>query len=423
MKLLRTLLQDQFTAARREISSLVTEHGDLSVSSVSVAQLLGGLRGVNCLVCDTSSVDPQRGLSIRGIPVAALSDRHPEEVFWLLLTGQLPDESQLEALRDELQERRRIPVCVPEMLAAMPDGSHPMVMFSASLLAMQGQSHFSQSRERTPRDELWKLALEDALDIFSRLPLVAAAVYQRCYGSGDVIQGQLRGWTEDFASRLLGHDDGDFRELLKRYVVVQSDHENGNVCALSAHITGSTHADLYYAVSSGANGLAGHIHGLAAQDFIRFLLAIQEQLGAEASYGGVRALLEQRLREGRVLPGFGHAVLRAPDPRFGVLHRLAAERYGSDPLFRLAEHVYGAGTELLTAHPRVRNPHPNVDAITGLVLRLGGIRHDQFYTVLFACSLAIGILAQNVISRGIGSPIVRPRSVSLAQLHAELAAH
>lgn len=416
MDLLRRRLEIQFKEIRHEINSLVSEHGEFSIDSVALFQLYGGMRGIRGLVCDTSSVDPDTGLIIRGLPVIQLQDRRPEEIFWLLLTSYLPDERELLRLREYLHSRRKLPDYVGSLLRAMPQFSHPMTMFNAGVLAMQHDSHFAREYGKVPREEMWIPALLDALDLLARLPVLAAFVYRLRYGLPAVDEPDEQDWSRDFALRLLGPNDSEFESLLRRYVVVQSDHESGNVCAFAGHITGSTHADQYYAVSAGLNGLAGRIHGMAAQDFMYFLMDIGQAMPQKNSQVELRRILRDRLSNGMVIPGFGHAVLRQQDPRFEILHAVASQRFGDHELFILAERVYRAGTQVLIEQDKVKNPYPNVDAITGVLLSLSGISQLEFYTVLFGTSLSIGMLAQNVISRGIGAPIVRPRSLSTAQI-------
>ncbi len=420
MDLLHTRLEAQFRETREEIAGLIRDHGDLAIGSVHLAQLFGGMRGLRALVCDTSTVDPELGLAIRGLPIKQLHDRCPEEIFWLLLTSFLPDDRELSFLRERLHDLRTLPGYIAPLLDGMPADTHPMTMFNAAVLTMQRESHMATRYRTLPRELLWTAALEDALEMFARLPVLAAEVYRRRYGLPTVEEPDEMDWTRDFAMRLLGRNDAGFEELLRSYVVVQSDHESGNVFAFSAHITGSTHADPYYACSAGLNGLAGHIHGLAAQDFMRFLFDLQQDLPSGVDQAFLRQILRDRLASGRVIPGFGHAVLRLQDPRFEILSSRASALFAGEPLFLLARQVYQAGTQVLVEHGRARNPYPNVDAITGVVLNLSGIRELEFYTVLFGVSLSIGMLAQYVISRGIGSPIVRPRSLSLSEVRAML---
>jgi len=83
---------------REEIGGINKQHGNLQISTVNIGQAYGGMRGVNGMICDTSEVPPDKGLIIRGIPVAQLTEKLPEEVFYLLVTGELPDAKALKAL-------------------------------------------------------------------------------------------------------------------------------------------------------------------------------------------------------------------------------------------------------------------------------------------------------------------------------------
>src|SRR5437867_9228082 len=122
---LKDNLAQVIAAYRAELRNLQERHAEKVVSTVTAGQLLGGLRGVYGLVCDTSSVDPDRGLIVRKIPIAELTERIPEEVLYLLLTGELPGKEALLSLQAELRERARVPDYVFKVLEAMPSGSHP----------------------------------------------------------------------------------------------------------------------------------------------------------------------------------------------------------------------------------------------------------------------------------------------------------
>ncbi len=142
MPRLRKILRDKIPKWRDELRELVVEHGDKTVSEVKIQQVLGGLRGVKGLICNTSLVEPDKGLIIRGIPILELTDRIPEEIFFLLMTGELPDEAALAKLQEEYNERAEVPAYVWNVLEAMPKNSHPMAMFNLAILSMQRESRF-----------------------------------------------------------------------------------------------------------------------------------------------------------------------------------------------------------------------------------------------------------------------------------------
>lgn len=390
---------------------------------VTLQQVYGGLRGVIGVVCDTSVVDPQQGLIIRGRPVLELSFLGVEDIFWLLLCGSLPGEAESEWLKAELSARARLPEYIWAVLAAAPADTHPMALFSTLVLSLQRESRQARDYHELGKDTLWLATLDDALDLLARLPVLAAAVWQRDSGRVRALASSPASgdWTTRFSAMLgLTHSATaalSFSELLRLYFVLHSDHEGSNACALACHTVGSAHSDAYYSINAGLNALAGPIHGLAAEMTLRFLLQIQQRFGAAPSEAQIEQHCAETLAAGKVLPGFGHAVLRGPDPRFVALHDFASERIQDDTLYALADHYYRIGPQVLAAAGKAKSIHPNVDAITGPLLHHFGLTELRYYTVIFGLGLSIGMLAQLVLNRALGTPIMRPRSATLAELH------
>ncbi len=269
MPKLHEKLASQIPALRQEISALVKEHGSKVISEVNVGQAFGGMRGVKGLVCDTSVVEPDTGLVIRNIPIGKLADKLPEEIFYLLCVGTLPDAGTLADLQADLRARAQVPEYVWAVLKSMPPDSHPMTMYSTAILVLERESVFRRKySEGMKKDEYWEAALEDSLQLIAKLPAVAAGIYRIHYGKGDPLPSSPKlDWGADFA-QMLGIPDakGEFAGLMRLYLTLHSDHEGGNVSAFSCHTVGSALSDPYYAVSAGMNGLAGPLHGLANQE-------------------------------------------------------------------------------------------------------------------------------------------------------------
>lgn len=255
-------------ALRDDIKAFVKEYATRQISEVTVAQAYGGMRGVKALVCDTSVVPPDKGLIIRGKPIAELTDKLPEVVFYLLVTGEMPDDAALDDLKKDLKSRARVPDYVWKTLEALPKDSHPMVMFSLGILSMEKESVFrKQYTEGIKKTEYWDPTLEDCLNLLAKLPTLAAGIYRMRFNKGARIDPDPKiDWAGDYA-RMLGVDDpqGEFADLMRLYMVLHSDHEGGNVSAHTCHCVGSALSDAYYAVSAGLNGLAGPLHGLVNQ--------------------------------------------------------------------------------------------------------------------------------------------------------------
>ena len=400
---------------RYEAQQLLEEKGDKVVSNVTVAQAYGGMRGVKGLVCDTSAVSADSGLIIRGRPLLEITDILPEEVFYLLLTGDLPDEAALQDLQAQFSEHAEVPEYVWDVLKAMPKDSHPMAMFNTAILVMEKESVFRQRYdEGMQKQDYWKAILEDAIRLIAKLPAVGAGVYRMRFDKGDLIAPDKKlDWGANFA-HMLGIDDPDgiLKKLMRLYLMLHCDHEGGNVSAFSALTVASALSDPYYAVSAGLNGLAGPLHGLANQECLKFVLEIKDHFGGSPSQEELRQFVWDRLNSGRVVPGYGHAVLRCPDPRFTAFIEFGKKHIKGDPVFDIVSDLFDVVPNVLKEQGKAKNPWPNVDAASGSLLYHFGMTEFSFYTVLFSISRAMGMVSQMVINRALGIPITRPKSIT-----------
>ncbi len=400
---------------RYEAKQLLEEKGDKVVSNVTVAQAYGGMRGVKGLVCDTSAVSADSGLIIRGRPLLDITDILPEEVFYLLLTGDLPDKAALKDLQSQLSEHSEVPHYVWDVLNAMPKDSHPMVMFNAAILIMEKESEFRKQYDAgLQKQDYWKATLDDAIRLVAKLPALGAGVYRIRFDKGALINPDKNlDWGANFA-HMLGIDDPDgiLKKLMRLYLMLHCDHEGGNVSAFSALTVASALSDPYYAVSAGLNGLAGPLHGLANQECLKFVLEIEEHFGGSPSQDELSKFVWDRLNSGRVIPGYGHAVLRCPDPRFTAFINFGREHIKGDPVFDIVSDLFDVVPNVLKEQGKAKNPWPNVDAASGSLLYHFGMTEFSFYTVLFSISRAMGMVSQMVINRALGMPITRPKSIT-----------
>ncbi len=414
MATLQERLAQQIPKIREEIRGLTKDHGSKVISEVTIEQAYGGMRGVKGLVCDTSVVELDQGLIIRGIPIAKLTDKLPEEIFYLLLTGELPDKAALKALQEDFKKRSAVPSYVWDVLKAMPADSHPMVMFDTGILVMEKESLFRKRYdEGMKKDEYWQPMLEDSLGLVAKLPELAAGVYRMRFGKGPRIPSKGLDMGADYV-HMLGIPDptGEFANLMRLYLVLHSDHEGGNVSAFSAHTVASALSDIYYALSAGLNGLAGPLHGLANQECLAFVIQLKEHFNGVPTDEQLRKFAWDTLNSGKVIPGYGHAVLRVTDPRFTAFLEFGNRVCPDDPIFKIVDRIFAIVPNVLKEQGKAKDPWPNVDAASGSLLYHFGLTEFSYYTVLFSVSRAMGICAQAIINRAIGSPIVRPKSVS-----------
>ena len=413
--ILKEKFASQIPSLREEAKSIVTNHGDKAISGVTIDKLYGGMRGVKSLICDTSEVGLDTGLIIRGIPILELTDKLPEEIYYLLITGELPDAEALKDLQEELKKRAEVPSYVFNVIDAMPKDSHPMSMLNTAILAMEYESKFRKAYdEGIGKDQLWDPMFEECLDLIARLPVVAAYIYRKRFGKGERIEADPSlDWAGNFAHMTgISFEDGSFKKLMRLYMVLHSDHESGNVSAFSCQTIGSALSDAYYSVSGGLNGLAGPLHGLANQENLKFILKIKEDIGHAPSDEEVKEYCQGLLDSKRVIPGYGHAVLRVTDPRFTAFVNFGKEEIPGDEVFNIVLQLFDIVPKLLIEQGKAKDPWPNVDAASGSLLYHYGLTEYQYYTVLFSVSRTLGLASQLVIARAMMSPLIRPKSVT-----------
>jgi citrate synthase len=411
MSQLKQRFAAQVPGLRDEIKQIVSSHGSTVIDSVTVEQAYGGMRGVTAVVCDTSLVTPDTGLIIRGRPILDLVDKRPEETFWLLLTGELPSEAETQSLQDELLAAENIPDYIWQVLDGFPEGSHPMTMLSSVVLCMQKESQFAARYNEMAKTDYWDAAYDDAIQILAALPQIAAAIYRKRFNKGARLTApEGLDWAARYAALLGLPQTDDCYNMMRLYLTLHSDHENGNASAFTSHVVGSTLADPFYAVTGGWNSLAGPLHGRANQECLSFVLELHERYGGNPSEENLREACWELLNSGQVIPGYGHGVLRSTDPRYVALLNFGKEHFDSDAVFRIARMLFDVAPAVLTAQGKAKNPWPNVDAISGTILFHYGLTEYDYNTVVFAVSRAMGMLAQLIISRALGAPIMRPKS-------------
>jgi len=395
----------------------LTKDADTVVGNVTVKQMFGGMRGVTALVCNSSYVDPYKGLHVRGIPLAKLTDTIPEEIFYLLCTGELPEKADLEKLQEELRIRSEVPEHVWDVLYALPKDTHPMTMFSIAIMAMEGGSIFkAKYAEGMRKADYWEATLDDALEIIAKIPAIAAGIYRIRYSLGDLIPyNDSLDWGGNFANMLGVPDpDGEFAKLVRLYLVLHCDHEGGNVSAFTAKVVNSALSNLYLSTAAGLNGLAGPLHGLANQECLKFVLSIQEKFEKVPSKKELLDFVLSTLKLGKVVPGYGHAVLRATDPRFTAFYEFGEKHCPKEETFQIVKRLFEIVPEILKEYGggKIADPYPNVDAISGSMLFNYGLTMFDFYTVMFGVSRILGFSAQAIMCRGLQAPIIRPKTVT-----------
>ncbi|MEM7575273.1 MAG: citrate (Si)-synthase [Bacteroidota bacterium] len=420
---LKKLFADKALALFKEMRAILKEQGDLPVGEVKLSQVLGGARGVKMMLWETSNLDAIEGIRFRGrsipqlkkeLPAGPQGEPKPEGLFWLMLTGEVPSEAEVDWLSGEWARRGELPAGTLAVLDALPEGTHPMTQLTVGIMAMQKESVFmNRYAEGLPKTEYWDAYYEDTMNLVARLPRVAAYIYRRTFHGGQQIAADSSlDWAANYA-HMLGIENKDFQSLMRLYLTIHADHEGGNASAHTVHLVGSTLSDPYLSFAAGMNALAGPLHGLANQEVIKWIFEMTKTLGTDApSKEQIAQYVHDTLAAGKVIPGYGHAVLRQPDPRFTAQKEFAEAYIKDDPTVQTVWNIFEVVPDILAGLGKVKNPWPNVDAHSGALLVHYGLTQYSYYTVLFGVSRALGVLAAGCWSRALGMPIERPKSVT-----------
>jgi citrate synthase len=421
---LKQHMTDKIPAWNKRISKLIHDYGAREIAAVTVEQLYGGIRNVPIQVSDISYVDAQTGIRLRGYNIAELLNLLPKAkdsdypliggLYFLLMTDEFPSEEEALQVEEEWRKRAALPGYVLDLLKILPASTHPMNMFSMAILAMHNESVFSPRYiDGMKKSEYWDAYLEDSLNLTAKLPGLAAYIYNLKYREGKQIATNPElDWAGNFAHMIGKGNDHEYMELSRLFFFLHADHEGGNVSAHTSYIVASALSDVYYAVSAGMDGLAGPLHGLANEDCLRWLLQMRESFSEMPDAKQVEQYALDWLNAGKVIPGYGHAVLRVTDPRFTAQNKFGSRYLANDEIYRLANLVFQTVPGVLTKLNKVKSPWPNVDAITGALQYHYGITQFDFYTVLFGVSRCLGLTTHAVWCRALGRPIERPKSLT-----------
>ncbi len=409
---------------RKELKDFIKTHGDKKIDEVTVRQAFGGMRGIKSMVWETSSLDAVEGIRFRGYSIPQLRELLPkaeggheplpEGLFWLMLVDEIPTKEEVDWLTEEWKKRAKISDVVFQVLEALPKDTHPMTQFTMGIMAMQSDSVFAKRyAEGMSKLDYWDAAYEDTMNLIAKLPRLAAYIYRRTFCEGNHITADDKlDWAANFA-HMLGVEGEDFKSLMRLYLTIHADHEGGNASAHTVHLVGSTLSDAYLSLAAGINSLAGPLHGLANQEVIKWIFEMVDHFGTtDLSKEQIQKYCQDTLDSGKVIPGYGHAVLRQPDPRFTAQREFAKDYIKDDPIVNIVWKLFEVVPDILAATGKVKNPWPNVDAHSGAILVHYGFKEYSYYTVLFGVSRALGVSAAGCWSRALGFPLERPKSMT-----------
>ncbi len=351
-----------------------------------------GLDGIPAAETVLSHVDGERGeLIIAGERVDDLARKSSFEGMtarlWSGATGQLIGEAAVRAALGAARERAcvRLPV-----LLAASEGLSIIDGFRAGIAGLRAEN-----------------GLTHEATILGALPVIAGALVQRAKGSAPIAPDPTLGHAADTLKMIHGRkpDAGDAAGL-DTYFVTVCDH-GMNASTFATRVVASTHADLFASVTAGYCALTGPLHGSAPEPVL-------EMLDAIGTRERIKPWIDDALKRGERLMGFGHRIYRGRDPRAdvlkGAIERLAAN--GTDLPF--AGEVEAYAREALRREKPNRPLDTNVEFFTAILLDALAIPRQAF-TPIFAVARAAGWTA-HAREQQRGGRLIRPSSTYIGPM-------
>ena len=379
---------------------------DEPMFAVRSSHLNTGLRGVPVGTCRTSFVTPKEGVHYCGYPIGELAQHSPEDIVFLLFNKELPTPEQSVAFKADLARRGRVPDSLAAVFHTLPRDGHPMDWLSVGVHTL--------GMLDTTGD--WK---EDALNLIARMPRMMGLLFRIREGRGENIPDDNLdlSMVQRFVRTLETEDIDDdlMDQILSTYLVLHMDHGGGNLSTFTGKAIASGHATVYASIAGAMNALSGPLHGRANQSCLEFVL----QIGT-SDPGEVESFVRKELAAKRPIFGFGHAVLRAEDPRATVQFALGERLCPDDENFKIIRTLREVAPRVLGENKKISNPNANVDIASGALLHHIGFRDPTYYTTFFGWARVSGIGAQIIDERtvmrgGKGTPIYRPKYIAEEQ--------
>ena len=350
-----------------------------------------GLKGVYFERSGVSHIDGAKGeLSYRGYSIHDLATHSTfEEVAYLLIHGELPNQQELNAFEDNLKAARELPIAVYDVIRAAKDG-HPMDVLRTAVSALAALEPTSQKGDE-------KGFLENGIRLMSQVPMIIAAHHNIRNGRAPVAPDTELSHAANWLWMLKGEKPSqDTARLADVDFILHAEH-GSNASSFAARVTVGTEANLHGAIVTALSTLAGPAHGGAAEDVMKMVHEIGNAENAAHYVKEKRAARE-------AVTGFGHRVYRAEDPRARHMRegvKKLGEEMGAPEWYEILQAV----VEAMKPYSR-HGLNVNVDFYSGVIYQLHGIPMD-LYVPIFAIGRMPGWIIQ-CLEQLRGNILIRP---------------
>jgi citrate synthase len=348
-------------------------------------------------------------LEYRGYPIEELAERCTFlEVAYLLLFGELPNETELKNWVYEITHHTMLHETTRKFMEGFRYDAHPMAMLVSTVAALSAV--YPEAKEvHNPANRLHQIKR-----LIGKMPTIAAMSYRHSVGFPYVYPDNDLSYTENFMNMLWRMVEPKYaaNPVLARALdvlfILHADHEQ-NCSTNTMRSVGSALADPYLSVAAAAAALSGSLHGGANEEVLKML----DEIGTKEN---VPAYI-QRVKDGHgKLMGFGHRVYKNFDPRATIIKKTAEQVFevtGNNPKLEIALELEKIA--LQDEYFVKRRLYPNIDFYSGIIYQAVGFKPELF-TVLFAIPRTVGWLAQwQELLTDTEQKIARPRQIYTGQ--------
>jgi len=355
-------------------------------------------------------LDGEEGiLKYRGYGIDELAEKSTFlEVAYLLIYGNLPDQTQLIAFQSDISRHTLVHEDMKKFFDGFPSKSHPMGQLSSLICSLS--SFYPESLNSKQTAEEQNLTI---IKLLAKMTTVVSWIYKKSLGHPIIYPQNNLDYVSNFLNMTFGQRtevimiDPVIVKAMNVLFILHADHEQ-NCSTSTVRIVGSSDCNLYASISAGISALWGPLHGGANQAVIEMLEQIKNDGGDTDKW--INKAKDKN--DGFRLMGFGHRVYKNFDPRAKIIKKACddiLEKLGiNDPVLDIAKKLESAA--LNNPYFVERKLYPNVDFYSGIIYRALGFPTDMF-TVLFALGRLPGWIAQWKEMRENKEPIGRPRQI------------
>lgn len=337
----------------------------LSTAPAATRTYAKGLEGVIATETKLSYIDGEKGvLEYIGIPIGDLASHSTfEETVFFLWNGRLPKQAELAEFTNTIRSRYEIPKAIEALLQTIPKTAEPMHAIR-TLVSALGLHDAKPNAIDLPsiRDK--------AVSILAQTPTLLAYFHQHRQGKPFVRPDAALGLSENFLYMLNGKKPtAAMTKALDVCLVLHTDHGLNN-STFTTRVIISTESDLYSAITGAIGSLRGPLHGGANEGVMRMLGQIPTVAAAEA-------FIQDKLAKKDKIPGFGHRIYKAYDPRathLKVLAKQLAQDTGNMDLFDKSTAIEG----VMNREKAAKGIYPNVDFYSATTYHCIGLPLDLF---------------------------------------------